>query len=230
MKDRRFLELVNLYLDGEISETEMGDLEREIRSSAGRMDQYRRYCRMQKACMILAERHRENVPEEHSTIVHLPEARRGWLLRQWWRGGIYAGTAAIAATVILVISMSGPAADEPDAATPEVNAATKVVQIPVGEFTRPVKNESRFASLRERWNALSHVQTVSIPAALTTTHTPEFNQTPVITEWPSSIFPSNSPLEFQYRTDAVSGARILRGRPQTSGEGEVEFTNFQFER
>ena len=231
MKDRRFLELVNLYLDGEISESEMGELEREIRSSAGRMDQYRRYCRMQKACMMLAEQHREMVPGTQGKIVHLPEARRGWLLGQWWRGGIYAGTAALAATVILVIGMSGPSATDSQVAKSGQPVGTKVVQIPVGEFSPKPKYESRFASLRERWNNLSHVETVSIPASLKTVHTPEFNQTPVITEWPASIFPSNTPLEFRYGTDVLSGATVLHGHPAAPAkEGEVEFTNFQFER
>lgn len=136
MKDKRFLELVNVYLDGEISEAETLELEREIRSSAKRMDQYRRYCRMQKACMVLAARSREEAVSTDEKVLRLPEARRSWLWGQWWRGGLYGGTAAIAATVILVISMSGPSHVAEDPARGPADSP-HTAQIPVNEFSLP---------------------------------------------------------------------------------------------
>jgi hypothetical protein len=88
MKDKRFLELVNVYLDGEISEAETVELEGEIRSSAKRMDQYRRYCRMQRACTMIAKESRAATPTSEAVVVRLPEARRSWVLGQGWRGGV----------------------------------------------------------------------------------------------------------------------------------------------
>ncbi|HUG11468.1 MAG TPA: hypothetical protein VMM36_10665 [Opitutaceae bacterium] len=232
MKDKRFLELVNVYLDGEISEVEAVELEGEIRSSAKRMDLYRRYCRMQKACMMIAEESRSATTTSESAVVHLPEARRSWLLGQWWRGGVYGGTAAIAATIILVISMSGPAelADSPDA-VPAVSGSA-FVQIPVGEFARPNAIEPRLEMLTERWDALTRFETATMPTHLgTLARTPEFNQhAPIVTEWSSNaVFPERGPLEFRYRTNSVSGERVLHGQPRTP-EGEIEFATFEFAR
>jgi hypothetical protein len=233
MKDNRFLELVNIYLDGEISDAETAELEQEIRSSPGRLDQYRRYCRMQKACLQLAQHHRETVSSGHTNIVHLPETRRAWVWGQWWRGGVYAGTAAIAATVILVISMSGPVAVVPEAPAPEVASSdmeSRIVQIPIGEFSRRTAAEPRLASLTDRWSALTRLEAVSFPASLNSPQTPEFNQRPAVTEWTSAPFISpRGPLEFRYESDSISGARVLHGQPR-GADSEAEFTTFQFAR
>ncbi|HEY5552697.1 MAG TPA: hypothetical protein VIK52_12460 [Opitutaceae bacterium] len=228
MKDKRFLELVNVYLDGEISEAETVELESEIRSSAKRMEQYRRYCRMQKACMLIAQQSRESVADSDDVVVRLPEARRIWLWGQWWRGGIYGGTAAIAATVILVISMSGPAQLTENPA-PEAIDGTRTVQIPVGEFSQPIVVESRLAALTDTWTALTRLEATTFPASIgNTPQTPEFAEAPIVTEWAStSIFPERGPLEFRYRTDSFSGARVLKGQPRAA-EGEVEFATFPF--
>lgn len=232
MKESRFLELVNLYLDGEITEAETNELEREIRSSAGRMEQYRRYCRMQRACMILAEESRKEVASQlHANVVRFPEERRNWLSTQWWRGTIYGGTAAVAATVILVISMSGPAQSPGDMARDEGNSSSHLVQIPVNEFERESAPEIRLATLRERWSSLTSRDAANLQGQLASVPaTPGFEQAPIITEWSSaSILPERGPLEFRYRTDSISGARILHGQPRVS-EGEIEFATFEFAR
>jgi hypothetical protein len=54
MKDSEFLELLNLYLDHEITAADAVRLEAEIRHNAERRKIYREYCRMQQACRILA--------------------------------------------------------------------------------------------------------------------------------------------------------------------------------
>lgn len=232
MKDKRFLELVNVYLDGEISEAETAELEGEIRSSAKRMDQYRRYCRMQKACMMIAKESRSERTTSETVVVRLPEARRSWLLGQWWRGGVYGGTAAIAATIILVISMSGPAELAGDADAVPAVSKSEFVQIPVAEFTRPYAIEPRLEMLTERWDALTNFETATLTTTFgTPARTPEFDQqVPIVTEWSSNaVFPERGPLEFRFRTDSAAGERTLTGQPRTQ-EGEVEFTTFEFTR
>jgi hypothetical protein len=232
MKDKRFLELVNIYLDGEISEAETAELEGEIRSSAKRMDQYRRYCRMQKACMMIAKESRDAKSSSDSVVVRLPEGRRTWLLGQWWRGGVYGGTAAIAATIILVISMSGPAEMDETRDAPPAVANSEVVQIPVGEFMQPNAVEPRLEMLTERWSALTNFETATLPTTFgTPARTPEFDQqVPIVTEWSSNaVFPERGPLEFRFRADNLAGERVLNGQPRTP-EGEVEFATFEFTR
>lgn len=54
MNDSEFLELLNLYLDHEITAADAARLESEVQNNAARRAVYRDYCRMQKACRILA--------------------------------------------------------------------------------------------------------------------------------------------------------------------------------
>ena len=53
MSEREFLELLNLYLDREITPADADRLEREIRSNPGRHRTYLQYCRMQQAVRLL---------------------------------------------------------------------------------------------------------------------------------------------------------------------------------
>lgn len=54
MKDSEFIELLNLYLDHEISAADAARLEAEVQDNADRRKIYLQYCRMQKACTMLA--------------------------------------------------------------------------------------------------------------------------------------------------------------------------------
>lgn len=228
MKEKRFVELVNVYLDGEISAAETAELEREIRSSAERMELYRRYCRMQKACLQIAQQHREAAAPAAGNVVRFPEEKQRWVLGQWWRGAAYAGTAAVAASVILMISMSGPG--QPQVTGPSVDTARKIVQIPVGEFARAESAGSRLASLSDRWSTLTRLEASAIPVSFNVRTPPEFAPAPSVVDWTAdSVLPASGPIEFRFRTDSVSGARVLHGRPHGRG-GDVEFTTFQFAR
>lgn len=52
MKDSEFIELLNLYLDHEISAADAARLEAEVQSNPARRKVYGQYCRMQKACKL----------------------------------------------------------------------------------------------------------------------------------------------------------------------------------
>jgi hypothetical protein len=55
MKDSEFIELLNLYIDHEISAADAARLEAEVQSNPARRHIYQEYCRMQKACKVLAQ-------------------------------------------------------------------------------------------------------------------------------------------------------------------------------
>ena len=56
MKDSEFIELLNLYLDHEISAADAARLEAEVQANPTRRRRYEQYCRMQKACkLVVAE-------------------------------------------------------------------------------------------------------------------------------------------------------------------------------
>jgi|GEM_PF-798058 len=54
ISDKKFIELLNLYLDHEISTEEVRVLEAEIRREPARRELYRQYCAMHKGCLELA--------------------------------------------------------------------------------------------------------------------------------------------------------------------------------
>jgi hypothetical protein len=54
MKDSEFIQLLNLYLDHEISAADAARLEAEVQTNAARRGIYQQYCRMQKACRMIA--------------------------------------------------------------------------------------------------------------------------------------------------------------------------------
>jgi hypothetical protein len=54
MKDTEFIDLLNLYLDHEISPADAARLEAEVQTNAARRRIYQQYCRMQKACKMVA--------------------------------------------------------------------------------------------------------------------------------------------------------------------------------
>lgn len=55
MKESRFIELLNLYIDQQISSEEAAELEGEISQSPAHYRTYLQYCRMHRACVVLFE-------------------------------------------------------------------------------------------------------------------------------------------------------------------------------
>jgi hypothetical protein len=115
MKDTKFTELLNLYLDHQISEHEAAQLEAEVRRSPERLRLYRQYCRMQKACTLLAENARVTAPEQAGTG-RQPGRRR--------LANVYAlaSLAAAACVALVVVIRTDRAVDGPSTA-PEVVVA-----------------------------------------------------------------------------------------------------------
>lgn len=54
MKDSDYIQLLNLYLDHEISAADAARLEAEVQTNPARRRIYQQYCRMQKACKMAA--------------------------------------------------------------------------------------------------------------------------------------------------------------------------------
>lgn len=55
MNDSEFIELLNLYVDHEITAADAARLEAEVQANPRRHQIYRQYCRMQKACTLLTQ-------------------------------------------------------------------------------------------------------------------------------------------------------------------------------
>jgi hypothetical protein len=137
MKDSEFLELLNLYLDHEITAADSARLEAEVQGSPARRRTYLEYCRMQKACTLLAKDFVDQ-PAEKKVIAFEPR-------RTGWGSGAFAvgGLAAAAACVALVLVNRAPEAANV-AVSPEnahVAAAPAAVPTPTAVVEAPVKVE-----------------------------------------------------------------------------------------
>ncbi|RRJ96706.1 hypothetical protein Ga0100231_023245 [Opitutaceae bacterium TAV4] len=110
MKDRRFKELINLYLDNEISMSEAAELEAELHCNPVRREEYHDYCRLQRGCSTLFETECSRAPASFALHRALRDAERRierpassaafWQRRQWWA---YGSAAAVAASLVLVV-------------------------------------------------------------------------------------------------------------------------------
>lgn len=115
MTDRKFIELLNLYLDHELSQEDAARLETEIQRDPARRRVYRQYCQMQKACALLAEDFRTEVPEKGKVTPFPADARRSATLRVVYACGAVAAAACIA--FLLVGRQAGTSNEAPVAST-----------------------------------------------------------------------------------------------------------------
>ena len=157
MKETRFIELLNLYVDQQLTAAEATELEIELQRNSSRRRTYQQYCRMQKACAQLFEQERQSAPsttklsralvEADRKVVAFPAPHRVWLSR-----GLYAsGVAAVAACVAFVFFRPSPIAPQ-NVATQPANSelASAVTAVVKAEPAAPVTPA---------------VQTVAIPPA-----------------------------------------------------------------
>jgi anti-sigma factor RsiW len=91
MNDGEFIELLNLYVDGEIRPADALRLEAEVATDAGRRKVYDQYCRMHKACSMLSAELAEAAAERPEGFAAEFPAARAWRFRP-----VLAGLAAAA--------------------------------------------------------------------------------------------------------------------------------------
>jgi len=127
MKDPRFIELVNLYIDRQISAEETAELEAEIQRNPARRRAYQDYCRLHRATRLVYESFR---PDAAPAAAGAPGpagitqiAQRARTRGRRWRTAA-AGLAAAACLALFFGLRVGPSVDgAPDlepTASPEV--------------------------------------------------------------------------------------------------------------
>jgi hypothetical protein len=112
MKDSAFIELLNLYLDHEISAADAAKLEAEVQTNAARRRIYQQYCRMQKACKMVAADFQTDsegaiAANDRKVVAFHPGAASGTAGQRKRVNAIYAmGTFAAAAACVAIIFVS----------------------------------------------------------------------------------------------------------------------------
>lgn len=127
MKTKRFIELLNLCVDQELTPAEARELEHELQANPSRQRTYLQYCRMQKACLQLFEQERASAPATPRLARALADAGRKLAEPRRaerphfasWRnifalGGVAA--AAVCVAVFVAFRDPSPAVSTPDAA------------------------------------------------------------------------------------------------------------------
>lgn len=143
MNETRFIELLNLYVDQQLSPQEAAELEAEIQKNPVRHRTYQQYCRMQKACAQLFEHERSVAPASSALTRAMADADRKVVAfpgrstrRSIWPVGISIGAIAAAACVAFVVvrqtNTGGPVSGGNQlAATPGVPPQVNVAAVPV---------------------------------------------------------------------------------------------------
>lgn len=127
MKESKFIELLNLYVDRQISASDAALLEAEIQRNPERRKIYREYCQMQKACAILAESFRPQTLPAGGQVVEFPGRRSRWTAATYTMGAL----AAAACVALVVVNRDGlsesTSAQSPSLAMAVEKAPTVVV-------------------------------------------------------------------------------------------------------
>ncbi|HVS52354.1 MAG TPA: hypothetical protein VHD62_08360 [Opitutaceae bacterium] len=113
MKDSEFIELLNLYLDHEISAANAARLEAEVLGNPARRRVYQDYCRMQKACKVLAHEFGTEAATIGGEGKVVPFETAAPRRTGFYVAGAFAAAAACAALVFVVQSHHQPAPATP---------------------------------------------------------------------------------------------------------------------
>ncbi len=157
MKDSRFIELLNLYVDREISPEDAAALEAEVHRSAERRQVFDQYCRMDRGCTLLlsqgaaspAPKLAAALAEAERKVVEFP-ADAGGRSKLLLFGGLMAAAAAVAIVFVNRDSVpttlpTAPQAQAPMAVAPPAPVPTgreAVVTLPLGGSTALVSADS----------------------------------------------------------------------------------------
>lgn len=225
MNDQRFIELVNLYIDRQMSSQEAVELEAELQADPRRRQVYQEYCRMHRATQLVYESFRQEAGQEApqpatrgGTLVRLESARRR---RSRWAYAL--GGMAAAACVGLLLSgtyLAPTQAGAPTAAPqPGALAATAPQPAPappeplpgsLASLRHPIALDSGFAG------RLSPLQLEEVERAL------------VGTPRERSLFDDDVFTSAPLLPDG--GQRTYRNRRGGPSQPATEFTAFQFQR
>lgn len=231
MNDRRFIELLNLYLDHEISPAEAAELETEVMRNPARRREYDRYCRLQRGCCLLGERERSVAPHSHAFVRSLRDAERKIAAprRAAWNpayAGAWAASAMAACVAIVVVVNRSAPRTAPDVvrntAEPSVQPTPAVVAavLPVSSSPSIELHPSLAAT---GFGVIRSVREAEIAA----------NDREAL-EWMQRVDSLQSKhmivddQAFESPAGLQQEARVFRGRHAI--QGGAEFTAFQFQR
>jgi hypothetical protein len=229
MKDNRFIELVNLYIDRQISTEETAELEAEIQSNPQRRAVYRQYCQLHSATKQVYESFRTNAEPQGRVpagrVIPGGFARRprsNWI---HYAGGL-AAAACLAVVFVRYNAGSAPAADDlaETAKIPAVQVANVTPPASVAIEPAATAPAATPASLKDHLSA--EPDYVAMLAALRREEQRAFANGEIHSTRLPSLFDDGV---FDARQFApATNQRTFRGKQAPAQQ--AEFTAFQFQR
>lgn len=146
MKDSEFFELLNLYLDHEISAADAARLEAEVQNNPQRRQVYQQYCRMQKACKVLAGDFVNaplpaEVAAEKKVIAFNAAAAEAASARRKRAGNFYTIGTAVAAAACVAIIFVGRSRQADDAVVVAQDVSPAAIERSVSPIANGANNE-----------------------------------------------------------------------------------------
>jgi anti-sigma factor RsiW len=232
MKDNRFIELLNLYIDRQITAEETAELEAEIQGSPQRQAVYRQYCQIHAATKVVYESFRAGAAEPAADPSGRPATLESFGARRrtnWvhYVGG-FAAAAAVAGLFFVRYSASS-GVDTPVIATSVATVAVAPVQAAPAQVTTAVPAVAPAAAATT--NLISLRNTSAAPdysAMLVALREPD-EERALADRWQTaraqSLFDDNL-FDAKHALPVAEPEQRLLRRPN----GQVEMTVFQFQR
>lgn len=227
MKDNRFIDLVNLYIDRQITAAETAELEAEIQSNPRHRAIYRQYCQMHRATTLVYESFRAGAPAQETAAGEGTIARFERDRRTHW--GYYAGGLAAAACLALVfvqLNSRNTVGADVLAKTDSLPAVQVAASAPRAAVVPPAVVEPKAGLVSLRNNVVTEPDYVALLTTLRQEEARAFangqlqpGQLPSLFD--DGVFESRQVLP-------LNNQRVYRSR-QTPTQ-QAEFTAFQFQR
>ena len=229
MKDNRFIELVNLYIDRQITGEEMETLEAEMQANPRRRAIYRQYCQMHRATTLVYESFRsedsEQPVEKIGAEAKIARFEPHYGRRKHWT---YYATGLAAACVALAfarVSFSNNSSGQNSVALTQARqiaaataAQSTVAAAPVATSSAPAK------AVAIRANTLVAEQDyAAMLAAMRRDDQRAFASGQIQPSRTTSLFEDGV-----FDSQPAGSSRIFRNKQ--SGSQQAEFAAFQFQR
>ena len=219
MKESKFIELLNLYVDHQISADDAALLEAEVRGNAERRRVYRQYCQIQKACTQLGDVFRTEAPAP----VTMPQIVQRKPRRSFGVAAYVGALGAVAACLAVVLVVRSRPEPVAASAVAQVQvSAPQATQVAAVMAQRPALQPvlgPRSLKLREQNTELVE----SAPAAYQVAFGDWMNDVRL----PSMDNGSIDDLRFDGRSTVPAGSRANRAVRPFQGKVEMAAVRFQ---
>jgi len=228
MKEPRFIELINLYVDRQISPAETAELEAEIQTSPRHRKIYQQYCHMHRATKMVYETFRANAEQpvvepsrSGGSVASFEYSRKQTSRTRWLYSG--AGLAAAACFAFVLVRTGSFSKGENGATVASVQPKTSAVApatVAVAQVAPVIAKDDQAALAAQQYAAqlsLKRQEEMRVFA---------LNQKQIsqpITLFADSVFDEKHAL-------VAESQKVLKLKSKSESKPSIEFTAFQFQR